>query len=225
MSLFVVLPTCLSTDPAPGTDVNWQNTLMDRFFDDIPTKHLLELSKGSFSENFPNNYCNGLWTPISCEGARITRIRYFNLRVGNFRLNELPPTLEDLWISACKQTGAFHTRNLPRALVTISLSRNKLSGKLDLTTLPEDLVQAHFCENHFTGPICLCHLPKSLKYLLVHANLIAQDFVWYDDLPPGIAVIQLQSNGQRKIGRVRALHAGKAVNARIFSGMQPSSIE
>ena len=223
MLLTLLRLSCL--DPPGMTDVNWQNTLMDRFFADIPTRHLTWLSCKSFCETGLNNYCNGFWTRISCDGTRITGIHYIDLRVGNFRLNELPPTLEWLSIDRCKQTGTFHTRKLPRTLINLSLSLNKLSGRLDLTTLPEDLVEAYFCENRFTGPICLCRLPKSLKHLEVHANLITQEVVWYDNLPHEIIAIRLQNNGERKVGRICELHPTTAVDPKIFLGMPPSAIE
>ena len=198
---------------------------MNRFFSDIPTKHLLKLSGESFIENGPNNYCNGLWNSISCEGARITRLYFWQLRVGNFRLHEVPPTLEYLWIYECNQAATFHTRNLPRALVSLCVSVNKRCGRLDLMTLPENLENAQFWENRFTGPICLCHLPKSLKNLDVHGNAINQVVVWYDHLPPEIIEIRLQNNGQHKIGKVCALHPGEAVDPTIFAGMRRSAIE
>ena len=225
MLLFLVLPIFLSADSASIMHINWQNKLMGRFFADISTSHLLKLSGNSFSVNGPNDYCNGLWAHISCEDARITRIHYSDLRVRNFRLHELPPTIEFLSIDNCYQTGTFLTRNLPRALVSLSLVQNGLSGRLDLTTLPEDLEIALFWGNRFTGPICLCHLPKRLGYLEVHANEIAQEVVWYDNLPPGIVYIRLQNSSQLKIGRVCALDPGKAVDPKIFPGMLPSAIE
>ena len=223
MSLFLLPLTC--ADPAPIMDANWQNTLMDRFFSDIPTKNLSKQSGGSFIKNCSNNYCNGFWTHIQCDGRRITRLHFAQLRVGKFRLHELPPTLELLWIYDCDQSGTLHTRNLPRALVALSLEQNRLCGRLDLTTLPQNLVKAHFYGNRFTGPISLCQLPQNLQYLQLTGNPIAQEVVWYDNLPPGIAQIWLKKSRQQKIGRVCALHPGKAVDPKIFPAMQPSAIE
>ena len=120
-------------------------------------------------------------------------------RIGRVHYEYLPPSIELLIVSSCKQKYKLETRLLPRRLRELDMSFNKLFGSIDMQRLPPKLETLDVSQNLITGLISLQRLPPTLKSASLWSNKIEQRVVPCDPLPPGVTRIGLGNNKVREV--------------------------
>jgi len=206
---------CISADATPkdarDRTLQWQDTLMDLFFEDISPDGVHALSPVSGTEE----YCK--FQGITCEDGIVVEVLMQRRSYGNFNIYALPPSTQNLEITDCQQTFTFNTHALPPKISRLILRQNQIRGNVNFTCLPVTLEDLDLSDNKLKGYVDLTHLPRKMKTLHVAYNKFRQHTVWYDNLPEKIHTISLVGSSdltETEFYEIRAVHPEKAVKYR-----------
>ena len=201
----MILVLCTIFRPNPE-QINMQAVLMDLFFENIDPNSLEKISHGNTTKHFEKWEFQPSFN-IELDFQAVTYVRICCKKVGNFRIDYLPNSVERLMILDCEQSGTVKTRLFPRNLVFINLRENALYGTIDLQTLPEKLEHLELGNNQLTGPIYLFRIPKTMNVLSLSNNAIKQETIFYDDLPNHMSSLSLIGN---EIGKIQCTDTTEA---------------
>ena len=195
----MLLAVYLTLQADPQQHEDFQKSLLDAFFALIAPAERKKLNPSSSSD-----YC--MWDKLICSNYLVSKIqlRYCS-GLGNLNIEYLPSTVQYLGIVNCGQICPIYTRQLPRESRCIFLMENNFYGTVDLRTLPAHLVILDLQHNALGWVIALTQLPQSFEVLRVQNNYLQQKWVYYDNLPPSIAHIQIAPQRTKRQPRARAL--------------------
>ena len=202
----MLLPVYLTLQADPQQHEDFQKSLLDAFFAEIAPAQLKKLNPSGSSE-----YC--MWDKLICSNYLLSKIqlRYCS-GLGSLNIAYLPGTVQYLGIVNCGQYCTIDTRQLPRESRCIFLMENNFYGTVDLRTLPAHVVILDLQYNALSGVTALTQLPQSLEVLRVQNNYLRQKWVYYDNLPPSIAHIQIAPQNSKWQPRARALSPERQVD-------------
>ena len=182
----------LTIDPSPKNEWNMQTLLLVKFFENIRQEAMQLISGGEETKHicaWPGHYT---WAIFQCDGGVLTKITFHNFQNGQMAFAYLPPRLEYVAITSCRQNGKLDLRWLPRCAQTINLSLNALTGTLDLAQLPEKTKVFDVQGNKFHGEISLIGLPSGIVDINVQLNKLKVKRLYYDDdLPESLRKMRL----------------------------------
>ena len=189
-----------------------QKLLMTRFVWNA-NPHFVHEFKGESTDS----ECS--WRKVTCSNGEISKIRIFDIEVGDLSVAYLPPKVQFFELSNCGFASTIETSLFPRESRVMIFEQNKIQGTVDLTRLPQKLVLLNLSENSIVGPISLTHLPKTFEALYISRNKIEQKVVYYANLPETLAIVNYdrrarQSGRDETIGTFRPVTTKDAVNER-----------
>ena len=102
---------------------------------------------------------------------------------GNFNLDFLAPTVEDVNLYYSNQKYAVITRSLPAHLEILNMGRSHIYGTFDVEGLPQSIRKCFMGGNAISGNVHLVHIPRALEEIDFASNKFDQRVVYYSDLP------------------------------------------
>ena len=182
--------------------VDLQRVLLGLAFERFPDEALQQLSKGKEMNDFCSWYDEdtlGHKFRVRCDSQILQSLTMYGVRLGNLNIEYLPSTIEYLSVEFCDQSYQLETRRLPRMIKKVQLSNNHIHGNIDLTALPGRLDTLSANMNDIRGEIFLAHLPPNLKWLSLSHNKIRQKTVYFHNLPPTLARVDVSQNNIKEV--------------------------
>ena len=189
--------------PSVRSHRDMQRVLMHAAFQDMDKEIIQQVSTGMALGDlcrWPMHREPPELFTVHCRSNFLTALQLVGFaRIGRVHYEYLPPSIELLIVSSCKQKYKLETRLLPRRLREINMSFNKLYGSIDMQHLPPNLEKINLLWNKIVGPISLQRLPPKLISAELHHNAIRQHTVPCGRLPARLERVDLRANSVHKV--------------------------
>ena len=210
-SAWAISAPLLFADPE-AHETHTQDQLMQLFFSDMNKTIVGQLISHGRANFCPRDSQKG-WDGVRCFYGIVRAVHYQNLYApllegyGNFRVEFLPNSVQQVYIRMCQQVGEIQTRMLPRKAVHVTLCLNRFYGSLHLQALPQKLISFNVAHNNLSGNISLFALPRTLERLDLLHNAFDKSIVYCSDLPHKLTRVSLPQFCKDS-KNVRAVHGG-----------------
>ena len=171
-----------------------QNILLETFFSTIDSAYMNERMGGQTTRETCEWGGNSHNFAIRCIDGIVNSMCFESVYQGNFSIEFLPTTIEQIILRRCNQKYQLQTRMLPKGMKWLYLTNNLLFGTIDIQNLPRHMRVFDVSKNNINGPIILRGLPKTICNLCVSQNDIQQEVLYYDDLPGSLIWVSLGGN-------------------------------
>ena len=176
-----------------------QDIMMRQFFFFIDDEYKKYISYGDLDSQVCGVDSSDDWLGIACADNIVESISFCDVNVGNFSLEYLPHSVKGVHLIRASQSNEIATRYLPRYLIDFEVNTNQVYGTVDLGCLPAKIKRFILSSNRIFGNLNLTALPDSLCILDLSFNNIAQQTVYYGNLPSSIERIDLVANNIREV--------------------------